>query len=78
MIKDLTIVKTKIEKNRLRIWGTFWLSDKSKTKFEMTKKNREKNGEGSRYQWNNYTYNLCITTERVKKLCEEWYQNEIL
>ena len=54
-----------VNRNSKRIWGSFKLSDKSTSKFEMLK-------DESWYQWGNSTDNLCITVERVEKLCDEW------
>lgn len=54
-----------INHNKRRIWGTFILSDGSRTHFEM------KRGE-SWFQWGNTQDNLCETVNRVEKLCNEW------
>lgn len=57
-----------VHRNSRRIWGIFSLSDKTKTRFEMKK-------DESWFQWGNSTDNLCITVQRVEKLCSEWLLN---
>ncbi len=59
------IKKEIVKSNSQRIWGSFKLSDKTTTKFEMKK------GE-SWFQWGNSTNNLCLTVDRVEQLCNAW------
>lgn len=59
------IIRETVHKNRNRIWGSFRLSDKTITKFEMKK------GE-SWFQWGNSVDNLGVSVERVDELCNEW------
>jgi hypothetical protein len=67
-MSDMVYVKKEtINQNSRRIWGTFHLSDGSKTKFEMRK------GE-SWFQWNNTTDRLGITVGRVEELCNAWFE----
>ena len=62
----MKIIKSETTKqNSRRIWGSFKLSDKTTTKFEMKK------GE-SWFQWGNSTDNLCLTVDRVEELCNDW------
>ncbi len=61
----VTIKRETINRNSRRIWGSFKLSDKTTTKFEMLK------GEAW-YQWRNSTENLSITVDRVEELCNNW------
>ena len=62
---DVYVKNKTIHSNSQRIWGSFRLSDKTTTKFEMKK------GE-SWFQWGNSTENLCITVDLVERLCDEW------
>ena len=63
-MSDVYIKQETVNKNSKRIWGSFKLSDGTKTKFEMVK------GEGW-FQWGNFPDNLGITCERVDELCNE-------
>ena len=64
-----TYIKSrKINSNNKRIWGSFELSDRTTSKFEMRKGD-------AWYQWGNSTENLCITTEEVDKICNKWAEN---
>ena len=61
------IVSEKVNQNRRRIWGSFKLSDKSITRFEMKK------GEAW-FQWGNTQDNLWDSVERVEELTSEWIE----
>jgi len=61
------ILKETVHKNSRRIWGSFKLSDKSTSKFEMIKGK-------TWFQWANTAANMGITVDRVTKLCEEYNQ----
>jgi len=64
---EIYVKSENIKSNHKRVWGSFKLSDKTVTKFEMLK------GE-SWFQWNNSTNNLCITVNRVEHICNEWLE----
>ena len=57
-----------VHSNNKRIWGSFRLSDKTTTKFEMVKGD-------SWFQWGNFQDNLCLTVGRVEELCNDWLNN---
>lgn len=57
-----TITRKKITETKNKIKGTFTLSDKSKTHFEICLK--EKNW----YQWGNTTDNLCLSVPLVEDM----------
>jgi len=68
------VVKEVVHRNTQRIWGYFKLSDKSKSCFEMTKRNLKHLGDGAWFQWGNSQENLGITVDRVVQLCQEWIE----
>ena len=59
------IIEETITKSSKGIKGTFKLSDNSTTKFE-----KEKGKDWM--QWGNNNDNLCLTTQKVEQLCNEW------
>jgi len=63
------LISETVHQNNRRIWGSFKLSDKTTTKFEMKY-------EESWFQWNNMTDNLCITAPRVEELCNRWVEGD--
>ena len=64
----MTYIKSqKINKSHNRIWGTFKLSDKSTTHFEVRQNE-------SLQQWGNSTENLGLSVDIIEKLESELYE----
>ena len=59
------IKSTTIRETKNFIKGTFTLSDKSKTKFEINKKTNDW------YQWGNCTDNLSLSVERIENIISQ-------
>ncbi len=64
---NIYIVSKSVNSNSRRVWGTFKLSDKTKTHFEMKK-------ETGWFQWGNTKDNLCLTVHLVEEICSKWLE----
>jgi hypothetical protein len=57
-----TIKRTKITETKNKIKGVFYLTDKSKSNFEICKKEKQW------YQWGNTNDNLCLSVPLVEQM----------
>lgn len=64
-----TIVRKKITETKNKIKGTFYLSDKSKTTFEICTKGKIWE------QWGNTTENLCLSVPLVEDMFNQKLTN---
>jgi hypothetical protein len=67
-LSDVYVKKETVHRSETRMWGSFYLSDKTRTKFDFDSKSGDWN------QWNNTTENLGVTVERVEELVNDFME----